>query len=64
VSDVEHELVTENSALRERADLLRDVALRSTVAAIHAEEAVGGRHDAWLDEAMTTLLSDEVAQPA
>ena len=64
MSDVEHELVTENRALRERVDRLRDVALRSTTAAIQAQDAAAGRHDAWLDEAMDTVLESDVARSA
>jgi hypothetical protein len=62
VSDVEHELVTENRELRERVALLADVSRRSVVAAMHAQDAALGHHDAWLDEALTAIALDDVGQ--
>jgi hypothetical protein len=61
VSDVEHEFIVEQLALRERAVRLGWIARRSLAAAIRAQDRSLGRHERWLDEAMSTVL-DDVAQ--
>src|SRR2546427_12473568 len=58
VSDVEHELIVEHGALRDRAVRLGSIARRSLAAAIRAQDRSLGRHDPWLDEAMRTVLSE------
>jgi hypothetical protein len=64
VSDLEHELITEYEALREREAMLADVARRSLVTAICAQDAALGHHDAWLDASLDAILSDDTLQPA
>jgi hypothetical protein len=52
MSDAEHELIVDNIDLREEVVRLGDIAHRSLAAALEAQDAAFGRHDAWIDEAI------------
>ena len=56
MSDVEHELLLENSEQVEELARLRELLLRVTRVAVDAQDRVDGRHDAFLD-----ALLDELA---
>ncbi len=55
MSDVEHEYVIENEALRAELARVREIAERALTAAKEAQDAAVGHHDAWLDEALQYL---------
>jgi hypothetical protein len=48
MSDVEHELITE-------VEQLRALAQRALLAAMTAQDAADGRHEAWIDDALREL---------
>ena len=52
MSDVEHELLTDLSEVRDEVAELRELARRALVAAATAQDAAYGRHDAWIDDAL------------
>jgi hypothetical protein len=56
MSDVEHELIVDYIDLRERVDRLSEIAQRSLAAAADAQEAVYGRHEPWIDDAMRETM--------
>ena len=53
MSDFEHDLILEFQETRDEADELRSLARRALVAASSAQEAAYGRHDPWIDDAMS-----------
>ena len=53
MSDFEHDLILEFQETRDEADELRTLARRALVAASSAQEAAYGRHDPWIDDAMS-----------
>jgi hypothetical protein len=55
MSDLEHEMIVETSALSREAEWLSDVAERSLRAAIDAQELAIGRHDGWMDTALRRI---------
>jgi hypothetical protein len=55
MSDIEHEFVVENETLRQELARVRVLAARAITAAIAAQDAAGGKHDAWLDVALEGL---------
>ena len=55
MSDVEHEYVIENEALRAELATVREIAGRALTAAMEAQDAAVGHHDAWLDRALQDL---------
>ena len=57
VSDVEHEFVMENQNLRDEAGRLRLLAARSVQAAIVAQDLATGTHEAWLDDALRSVVT-------
>ena len=57
VSDVEHEFVIENQNLRDEAGRLRRLAARSVQAAIVAQDLATGTHEAWLDDALRSVVT-------
>jgi hypothetical protein len=52
MSDVEHELIGDMSEARAEIERLRALAARALAAAACAQDAVDGRHDAWIDDAL------------
>ena len=56
MSDVEHELIVDYIDLRERVERLSEIAQRSLAAAADAQEAVYGRHEPWIDDAMRETM--------
>jgi hypothetical protein len=62
VTDVEHELLRENQAFRDRIAVLGDLARRALIAAIDAEERVHGTHAPWLDDELAAI-DQELADP-
>jgi hypothetical protein len=52
MSDIEHEFVIENDALRAELRRIRDIAERALTAARDAQDTSTGHHDKWLDEAL------------
>jgi hypothetical protein len=62
VTDIEHELVRENQALRHRVAALADLARRSLVTAVAAQDRADGEHEPWLDDELTAL-DQELADP-
>jgi hypothetical protein len=59
VSDVEHEFVLENQQLRDEVERLRLVAERAVRAAIAAQDAATGTHEAWLDDALLSTVTPD-----
>jgi hypothetical protein len=59
VSDVEHEFVLENQQLRDEVAQLRVLVDQALQAAIAAQDAASGEHDAWLDEALRRTVSPD-----
>jgi hypothetical protein len=57
VSDVEHEFVLENHKLRDEAARLRLLAERAVQAAIAAQDLATGTHEAWLDDALRSVVT-------
>ena len=55
MSDVEHELVIENDALRAELARVAAIAERALTVAKEAQDAAVGRHDAWLDDALENI---------
>jgi hypothetical protein len=55
MSDIEHEFVVENESLRQDLASVRALAVRAINAAIEAQDAAAGTHDAWLDAALVGL---------
>jgi hypothetical protein len=55
MTDIEHEFVVENDALRAELALVRGTAVRAIIAAKDAQDAAEGHHDSWLDDALRTL---------
>ncbi len=53
MSDLEHEMIQQQVQTQREAAELRQLARRALVAAESAQEAAYGRHDAWIDQAMT-----------
>jgi hypothetical protein len=49
MSDSEHEYLLAHESLRAEVARLREVARRALQAAVAAQDAATGRHDAWLD---------------
>ena len=64
MSDIEHEFVVENQTLRDDAARLRALAERAVDAAIAAQDAQSGRHDAWLDDARCEIAAGMVTDPS
>jgi hypothetical protein len=59
VSDVEHEFVVENQQLRDEAARLRLLAERAVQAAIAAQDVAEGAHEAWLDDALRSVVTHD-----
>jgi hypothetical protein len=57
VSDVEHELVLENQRLREDVARIRVFAEGAVRVAIEAQDAATGAHEAWLDDALRSIVT-------
>jgi hypothetical protein len=55
VSDVEHELLVDGRELRDEIARPRSIARRAIRAAAKAQDRVDGRHESWLDDALTEL---------
>ena len=53
MSDLEHEMIEEQVQTQREAAELRQLARRALVAAESAQEAAYGRHDPWIDDAMS-----------
>ncbi len=53
MSDLEHEMIEEQVQTQREAAELRQLARRALVAAESAQEAAYGRHDPWIDHAMS-----------
>jgi hypothetical protein len=60
MSDVEHELLVDVGEARDEADEMRKLARHALVAALTAQDAAYGRHDAWIDDALrdTATIDD------
>jgi hypothetical protein len=59
VSDVEHEFVQENQQLRDEVARLRLLVERTRRAAIAAQDAATGTHEAWLDDAAAGAVTPD-----
>jgi hypothetical protein len=57
VSDVEHELLLENTEQVQELARLRELLLRVTRVAVDAQDRVDGRHDAFLDALLDELVA-------
>jgi hypothetical protein len=64
MSDAEHELIVDNVDLREdnvdlREEVVRlgDIVHRSLAAALEAQDAAFGHHEAWIDEAILETVA-------
>jgi hypothetical protein len=55
MSDIEHELLGEIERAGDRSRRLAEIATRALLAARHAQDALDGRHDPWLDAALTEV---------
>ena len=62
MSDAEHELIVDNVDLREEVMWLGDVVHRSLAAALVAQDAAFGCHEAWIDDAIRDSASLTVQQ--
>ena len=55
MSDIEHELVVENRALRVELERVRSVARDAIIRAAAELDRATGRHDAWFDQALGVI---------
>lgn len=55
MSDVEHELLVENTEQGQEIARLRALAARAALAAIDAQDRADGRHEAWLDQLLRDM---------
>lgn len=59
MSDVEHELIGDMTTARAEIAELRRLARRALTAASSAQDDARGRHDAWIDDALHQLTTDD-----
>jgi hypothetical protein len=59
MSDIEHEWIGEVEAARAENATLRALAQRALLAASSAQDAAHGRHEEWIDDALTELRATE-----
>ena len=59
MSDVEHEFVQENQQLRDEVARLRLLVERAVRAAMAAQDAARGTHEAWLDDARARAVTPD-----
>jgi hypothetical protein len=64
MSDIEHEFVIDNEALRAELRHTREIAERALSAAKDAQDAATGHHDPWFDEALQALGRGRVTPAA
>jgi len=55
MSDIEHELVVDVAALKDQLREVAELAHRSLAVARAEQTTARGNHDAWLDDATTTV---------
>jgi hypothetical protein len=64
MSDIEHEFVVENRALRVELERVRTLAREAITRAAAELDRATGHHDAWLDEALSVMEPAESPTPS
>jgi hypothetical protein len=64
MSDIEHELVVENRALRVELERVRSLARDAITRAATELDRATGRHDAWFDQALGEIEPKDSPEPS
>jgi hypothetical protein len=64
MSDIEHEFVVENRALRVELERVRTLAREAMTRAAAELDRATGHHDAWFDQALSALEPADSREPS